>query len=102
MDQLTREARGLLKRWKVAEYTPDKDRAGVFSLAAERGYTRELANLIFHLSLVGMLFTIAAGRMVYYEGMVIIVTESGNYETPPIEQSTEFCNTSTANFDSFR
>ena len=37
MEQLTRDARGLLKRWKVAEYTPDKDRAGVFSLAAERG-----------------------------------------------------------------
>lgn len=94
MEQLTRDARGLLKRWKVAEYTPDKDRAGVFSLAAERGYSRELANLIFHLSLVGMLITIAAGRMVYYEGHVIIVTESGNYQTPAIEQSTEFCNTS--------
>lgn len=94
MEQLTRDARGLLKRWKVAEYTPDKDRAGVFSLAAERGYSRELANLIFQLSLVGMLITIAAGRMVYYEGHVIIVTESGNYQTPAIEQSTEFCNTS--------
>lgn len=102
MEQLARDARGLLKRWKVAEYTPDKDRAGVFSLAAERGYSRELANLIFHLSLVGMLITIAAGRMVYYEGHVIVVTESGNYETPEITQSTEFCNTSTANYDSFR
>lgn len=102
LGQVTQDARGLLKRWKVAEYTPDQDRAGALSLSAERGYTRELANLIFHLSLVGMLLTIAAGRLVYYEGMVIIVTESGNYETPPIEQSTEFCNTSTANFDSFR
>lgn len=41
-----------------------------------------------------MLITIAAGRMVYYEGHVIIVTEYGNYQTPAIEQSTEFCNTS--------
>lgn len=102
ISEVTAHAHRRLKRWKVAEYQPNQDRAGVFSLAAERGYTRELANLLFHLSLVGMLVTIAAGRMVYYEGMVIIVTESGNYETPPIEQSTEFCNTSTANFDSFR
>lgn len=102
MDQVTRDARQLLKRWKVADYQPNQDRAGKFSLSAERGYARELANLVFHLSLVGMLATIAAGKMIYYEGMVIIVTESGNYETPPIDQSTEFCNTSTANFDSFR
>ena len=102
MAEVADDARGLLKKWHVAEYQPDDDRAGAFSLAAERGYTRELANLLFHLGLVGMLITIAAGRMVYYEGHVIVVTESGNYETPEITQSTEFCNTSTANYDSFR
>lgn len=102
MAEVAGDARGLLKKWHVAEYQPEQDRAGAFSLAAERGYTRELANLLFHLGLVGMLITIAAGRMVYYEGHVIVVTESGNYETPEITQSTEFCNTSTANYDSFR
>lgn len=51
----------------------------------------ELANLIFHLSLAGMLITIAAGRLVYYEGMVIIVTESGNYETPPAGMYPDMC-----------
>lgn len=102
MAEVTADARRLLKRWKVAEYKAAEDRAGKFSLAAERGYSRELANLLFHLGLVGMIATIALGRMVYYEGHVIVVTESGNYETPPIEQNTEFCNTSTANFDSFR
>ena len=102
VDEVAAEARDLLKRWHVAEYQPAEDRAGKLSLAAERGYARELANLLFHLGLVGMIVTVALGRMVYYEGQVIVVTESGNYETPPIEQSTEFCNTSTANFDSFR
>ena len=102
LEEVAADARGLLKGWKVAEYSPEEDRAGKFSLAAERGYARELANLLFHLGLVGMIVTVALGRMVYYEGQVIVVTESGNYETPPIEQSTEFCNTSTANFDSFR
>ncbi|AGF71440.1 cytochrome c biogenesis protein ResB [Corynebacterium halotolerans] len=102
MAEVTDHARRLLKRWKVAEYRPDQDRAGAFSISAERGHIRELANLIFHLALVGMLITIAAGRMVYYEGQVIVVTESGSQNAVDIEQSTEFCNTSTANFDSFR
>lgn len=102
LEDVAAEATGLLKRWHVAEYSADEDRAGKFSLAAERGYGRELANLLFHLGLVGMIATVALGKMVYYEGQVIVVTESGNYETPPINQNTEFCNTSTANFDSFR
>lgn len=45
VDQVSSRARRLLKRWKTAEYTPQQDRAGVFSISAERGYTRELANL---------------------------------------------------------
>jgi cytochrome c biogenesis protein len=102
VEEVAAEARGLLRRWHVAEYQPTDDRAGKFSLAAERGYARELANLLFHLGLVGMIVTVALGRMVYYEGQVIVVTESGNYETPLGDQNTEFCNTSTANFDSFR
>ncbi|GAB2501911.1 Cytochrome c biogenesis protein Ccs1 [Corynebacterium atrinae] len=102
LDEVAADARRLLKKWHVSEYQPSEDRAGAFSLAAERGYAREAANLLFHLGLVGMLITIAAGRLVYYEGQVIVVTESGNYETPEITQNTEFCNTSTANFDSFR
>lgn len=102
LDEVATDARRLLKKWLVSEYQPSEDRAGAFSLAAERGYGREVANLLFHLGLVGMLITIAAGRLVYYEGQVIVVTESGNYETPEITQNTEFCNTSTANFDSFR
>lgn len=102
LDEVATDARRLLKKWHVSEYQPSEDRAGAFSLAAERGYGREVANLLFHLGLVGMLITIAAGRLVYYEGQVIVVTESGNYETPEITQNTEFCNTSTANFDSFR
>lgn len=102
LGEVTDHARRLLKRWKIAEYQPDQDRAGAFSLSAERGHARELANLVFHLALVGMLITIAVGRMVYYEGQVIVVTESGSQNAVDLEQSTEFCNTSTANFDSFR
>lgn len=102
-EELSAEIHNRLKRWRVAEYTPDEDRAGVHAFSAERGYGRELANLIFHVALVAILVTVAAGHLVNYEGQVIVVTESGSQGgNTSLEQSTEFCNTSTSNFDSFR
>ena len=101
-DEAEAKVRRLLKRWHVAAYSPEEDRAGTFSLAAERGYTRELMNLLFHVGIVGMIVAFAAGRMVFYEGQVIVVTNSESQYAVPVEQSTEFCNTSPANFDVFR
>ena len=86
----------------MASYSPEEDRAGTFSISAERGYSRELMNLLFHVGIVGMIVAFAAGRMVYYEGQVIVVTNSESEYAVPVEQSTEFCNTSPANFDVFR
>ena len=91
-----------LKRWRVAEYAPEDDRAGAYSISAERGYSRELANLIFHVAIVGIIGIFAFGRMVFYEGQVIVVTNSESEYAVPVEQSREFCNTSPANFDTFR
>ncbi|WP_106361342.1 cytochrome c biogenesis protein ResB [Corynebacterium diphtheriae] len=88
------DIRSHFKGWHVAEYSADQDRAGAVSFSAERGYLREFFNLTFHLGLVGMLAAIAVGKMFSYEGQVIIVTGD--------EKSTEFCNTATANYDSFR
>ncbi|MEY8209068.1 cytochrome c biogenesis protein ResB [Corynebacterium sp. MNWGS58] len=97
------ETLGLLRRWRIAEFSAEDDRAGKASISAERGYGRELANLLFHISLVAILITVAAGRMVYYEGQVIIVTESGSYDDAvQVDQSTEFCNASVSSYDSFR
>lgn len=79
--------------WHVGETSPDQDRAGQWSLSAERGYLREFANLVFHLSLVGLMIAIAAGRMIYYEGQAIVIAGT--------DQS-QFCNTAVSNFDSFR
>lgn len=92
----------LFKRWNTADYAPEQDRAGVFSISAERGYTRELMNLLFHVGLVGMIVAFTAGRMVFYEGQIIVVTNSDSPYAVPVEQSREFCNTSPANFDVFR
>ena len=95
-------ARAVLRRWNVAAYAPEEDRAGAHSISAERGYARELMNLLFHIGLVGMIVFFAAGRMVFYEGQVIVVTNSESENAIPVEQSRVFCNTSPANFDVFR
>lgn len=95
-DTVAAEVRDALRGWQIAEYSPSEDRAGVRSFAAERGYLREFCNLVFHLGLVGLLVAVAVGRLYSYEGQVIIVTAQDD------EQSSEFCNTATANFDSFR
>lgn len=101
-DEVLDQVRGRLKGWRVSVFSAEEDRAGARSLSAERGYAREFFNLVFHLGLVAILVTIAAGRMVYYEGQVIVVTESGSTGAVALDQSTEFCNTSDSNFDSFR
>ena len=93
----------MLKKWRVSEVSAEQDRAGAQSFSAERGYARELCNLIFHIALVAILLTMAAGRLVTYEGQVIVVTEKNSRgETQEQTQSTEFCNTSTSVYDSFR
>ncbi|SJM53676.1 Ccs1/ResB-related putative cytochrome C-type biogenesis protein [Corynebacterium glutamicum] len=96
-EEVEKDARKLLKGWKITEYSAEEDRAGVRSIAAEKGYTRELFNLIFHLGIVGMIVTAGLGRLFYYEGHVIVVTDGEQNQ-----QNSVFCNTATANYDSFR
>ncbi|MDY3128080.1 MAG: cytochrome c biogenesis protein ResB [Corynebacterium sp.] len=88
-----------LQKWRIAETNAESDRAGAYSISAERGYGRELANLIFHISLVAVLVSMACGRLLHYEGQVIVVTNTGSSQ---LEQTPEFCNTSLSNYDSFR
>lgn len=96
-EAVEQDARRLLKGWKVTGYSAEEDRAGVRSLAAEKGYSRELYNLIFHLGIVGVILTAGLGRIFYYEGQVIVVTDGDQHS-----QNSVFCNTATANYDSFR
>lgn len=104
-DEVAGDIGRLLRGWHVTEVPAAEDRAGARSFSAERGYAREFFNLVFHLGLVVMLVFIAYGRLTFYEGQVIVVTESGSpgvSQREELEQSTEFCNTATANFDDFR
>ena len=96
-EDVEKRLREQLKGWHVATYAPEEDRAGALSVSAERGYTRELMNLIFHVGLVAMIVTFIAGRMVFYEGQVIVVTNSEAEGAVPVTQSRVFCNTSPAN-----
>ncbi|MCT1453171.1 cytochrome c biogenesis protein ResB [Corynebacterium sp. p3-SID1145] len=102
VEEATARTERTLRKWRVAHYEPEEDRAGVLSISAERGYARELANLLFHISIVALIAIFAYGRMVFYEGQVIVVTNSESEYAVPVEQSREFCNTSPANFDTFR
>ncbi|MFB7876482.1 cytochrome c biogenesis protein ResB [Nocardia sp. NPDC056064] len=84
------QAREQLRGWRT-EVRPGQ-RDGEVTLSAEKGYLREFGNLVFHLSLVGLLVAIALGKLFGYEGNVIVIADSGP----------GFCTTSPAVFDSFR
>src|SRR5690606_26491727 len=48
------------------------------SVRAEKGYLRELGNLVFHLSLLVLLVGVAIGSLFGFEGRVIVV-EGGSF-----------------------
>jgi cytochrome c biogenesis protein len=61
------------------------------AVSAERGRLREVGNLVFHVSLLGLLVAFAVGKLFGYEGQVIVTSGGG-----------EFCNTGILGYDSFR
>ena len=65
---------------------------GAVEISAEKGYLREAGNLVFHFSLIGLLVSIAAGKLYGYEGNVIVVADGGP----------GFCSASPAAYDAFR
>jgi len=87
LDEAATAVRGRLKGWRRTE---DHDGAEI-AFSAEKGYLREAGNLVFHLSLVGLLLGFAAGKLFGYEGQVIAQANGG-----------QFCNTGILGYDSFR
>ncbi|MCE5288079.1 MAG: cytochrome c biogenesis protein ResB [Nocardiaceae bacterium] len=93
-EQVAETAAKRLRGWRTAIHR-DADRAahaGEVTVSAEKGYLHELGNLLFHFALVGLLAAIAAGKMLYYEGNVIVIADGG----PGV------CSTAPAAFDTFR
>ncbi|MGQ0839265.1 cytochrome c biogenesis protein ResB [Actinokineospora sp.] len=81
-------ARTRLRGWRQIEREED---GGAHSLSAERGYLRESGNLVFHFAMLGLIVSLALGKMVNYEGQVIVLANGA-----------EFCNAGTLGYDSFR
>jgi cytochrome c biogenesis protein len=90
VDGTARAMRAALgRRWRVVRR--DGDGAGpVVTLSAEKGYSRETGNLVFHVALLAALVLIAIGRLYSYQGSVIITQGTGG-----------FCNTPSA-YDSWK
>ena len=74
-------------RWRRVVRTDDK--TGAETVSAEKGYSRESGNLLFHVALLAALFAIAIGKLWGYSGSVVVI------------QGTGFCNTVQV-FDSWR
>lgn len=48
-----------------------------WTVSAERGYLKETGNLLFHVSLIGVLLSFAAGQLLEYRGQAILVEGRG-------------------------
>ncbi|CAM3953280.1 cytochrome c biogenesis protein ResB [Smaragdicoccus niigatensis] len=93
-DEVAETAAKRLRGWRTAIHRdPSRSvHAGEVTVSAEKGYLHELGNLLFHFALVGLLAALAAGKMLYYEGNVIVIADGG----PGV------CSTAPAAFDTFR
>ncbi|MVU83646.1 cytochrome C biogenesis protein ResB [Nocardia sp. ET3-3] len=89
-EAVVERARAQMRGWRTV--VQPGNREGELTLSAEKGYTRELGNLVFHLALVGLLAAVAIGKLFGYEGNVVVLANDGP----------GFCTTSPAVFDSFR
>lgn len=93
-EEVAETAAKRLRGWRTAinRDTGRSVHAGEVTVSAEKGYLHELGNLLFHFALVGLLVALAAGKMVYYEGNVVVIADGG----PGV------CSTAPAAFDTFR
>jgi cytochrome c biogenesis protein len=87
IDEATERVRSRLRGWRSAERADGASR----TFSAEKGYLRELGNLVFHISLIGLLLGFGAGKLYGYEGQVIVMSGGG-----------QFCNTGILGYDTFR
>jgi cytochrome c biogenesis protein len=62
--------RALGRRWRIVE-RPEP--GGVVTVSAEKGYSRETGNLIFHVAVLAALVLIAVGRLYSYQGSRIVI-----------------------------
>ncbi|TLP72770.1 cytochrome c biogenesis protein ResB [Nesterenkonia sphaerica] len=73
-EQALSDAASMLKKRR---YRVDVRRNGdgTGSVGAEKGYLREIGNIVFHVSLVGVLIFVAAGAMFSYRGQKVMIED---------------------------
>jgi len=72
-------SRTLRPRWRTVARTEE---SGAVAVSAEKGYSREAGNLLFHVSLLVALVLIAGGRLLSYEGSIVVTEGSGFCNRP--------------------
>ena len=80
--------RALGRRWRVVQRSEE---SGAVTVSAEKGYSRETGNLLFHVALLASLVLIAVGRLYNYQGSRIVIQGAGE----------GFCNT-VSQYDSWK
>jgi cytochrome c biogenesis protein len=80
-----------LRGWRKVQRV---ESGGAITISAEKGFIREIGNLVFHFSLLGLLVAIAVGKLFGYEGSVIVTADDG--------ASSAFCSSTPSNYDNFR
>ena len=60
--------RALGRRWRIAR----REEGDGFTLSAEKGYSRETGNLVFHVALLVALVAIAIGQLYRYQGSIVV------------------------------
>src|SRR5699024_11823169 len=81
--QLVSEAVGptpeqaLVDAEKILKKSGDRTELREVSVGAERGYVREVGNILFHFGLLGVLVFMGIGGLYKYEGQKIIVEGEG-------------------------
>ncbi|WP_193103446.1 cytochrome c biogenesis protein ResB [Brachybacterium sp. FME24] len=74
-DALLERAQRSLRRSRYR--TDRREETASRSVSAERGLLRETGNLLFHISLVGVLICIAGGQLTNYRGQITVVEGNG-------------------------
>ena len=85
-DVAARARKVMGRRWRAVVR---EEKSGAVAVSAEKGYSRESGNIVFHVSLLVALVLIAVGRLFHYEGSVVVT------------EGDQFCN-SPAAFDNWR
>ncbi|SNC63888.1 cytochrome c biogenesis protein [Kytococcus aerolatus] len=87
VDELADAAEALGHRRRYRVRTGDDAPDGTREVSLETGMLRELGNLVFHISLVGVLLSVAAGYLFGWRGEVMLVegetftSSNGRYDT---------------------